>query len=390
MPHTRITLTRFIIEKQGHHPQARGQFSALLDAIATACKCISNVTGRGALAGTLDDEVGENVHGEPQKRLDVLSDEIMRTQTGWGGQLAAIASEEMEHIQVLESASQESRYLLVFDPLDGSSNIDVNITVGTIFSVLHRPDPSRPAVVDDFLQPGTEQVCAGYVLYGPATMLVLTVGDGVHGFTLDRDLGEFVLTHPDLRIPPQTREFAINSSNSRFWEPAVKRYVDECLAGRNGPREKDFNMRWIASLVAETHRILVRGGVFLYPRDSRQPQRPGRLRLLYEANPIAFIVEQAGGACSTGRGRMLEVVPESLHQRVPLIFGSSQEVEAIERYHQQADDGTDQEYRSPLFNERSLFSSSWGPCEPRPRSAGANGAQPFARPRDGPDTPGGN
>ncbi len=357
MPHARITLTRFIVEQQLRHPQATGQFSGLLDAICTACKCIANVAAKGALAGALGDAGSSNVQGEQQKKLDVLSNEIVLAQTGRDSHLAAMASEEMESIHVVGETSEDGRYLLAFDPLDGSSNIDVNISVGTIFSVLRTPEPSRTAVAADFLQPGSEQVCAGYALYGPATMLVLTTGHGVHGFTLDRDIGEFIVTHPDMRIPPATREFAINASNSRFWEAPVKRYVDECLAGSNGGRGKDFNMRWIASLVAETHRILVRGGVFLYPRDSRNPERPGRLRLLYEANPIGFIVEQAGGACSTGRERVLAVRPTSLHQRIPLVFGSTEEVALIERYHREFDEGIDQPYRSPLFNERGLFAS---------------------------------
>jgi fructose-1,6-bisphosphatase I/sedoheptulose-1,7-bisphosphatase len=207
----------------------------------------------------------------------------------------------------------------------------------------------------DFLQPGAEQVCAGYAIYGPTTMLVLTLGHGVHGFTLDREIGEFILTHPDLRIAPAANEFAINASNQRFWEPPVKRYITECLAGRSGPRAKDFNMRWIASFVAEVHRILMRGGLFMYPKDNKDPAKPGRLRLLYEGNPMAFLVEQAGGAASTGRGRILEVQPEGLHQRVPVILGSKDEVERIARYHGEHDRGVDQPFTSPLFNERSLF-----------------------------------
>jgi fructose-1,6-bisphosphatase len=243
----------------------------------------------------------------------------------------------------------------VFDPLDGSSNIDVNISVGTIFSILRAPqDIARPAVAD-FLQPGPAQLCAGYAIYGPSTMLVLTFGRGTHGFTLDRDAGEFILTHPNLTIPTHTREFAINASNERFWEPPVKRYVSECLAGKAGPRGADFNMRWIASLVAEVHRILIRGGLFMYPKDTKDPAKPGRLRLLYEANPMAMIVEQAGGAASTGRGRLLEVQPEALHQRVPVILGSRAEVERIAIYHREHDEGIDQPFVSPLFNARSLF-----------------------------------
>jgi fructose-1,6-bisphosphatase I/sedoheptulose-1,7-bisphosphatase len=252
------------------------------------------------------------------------------------------------------------KYLLVFDPLDGSSNIDVNVSVGSIFSVLRVPqdledmarDQQRDVCEADFLQPGTTQVAAGYALYGPTTMLVLTVGDGVNGFTLDPNLGEFMLTHPQMKIPVDTQEFAINASNARFWEAPVKRYVDECLAGKPGARGKDFNMRWIASMVAEAHRILMRGGVFLYPRDSKDASKPGRLRLLYEANPIGMIMEQAGGRASTGEKPMLSVQPTSLHQRIGLVFGSKNEVERIERYHAEP---AKAEMSNPLFAERSLF-----------------------------------
>ncbi|NTV96501.1 MAG: class 1 fructose-bisphosphatase, partial [Thiobacillus sp.] len=227
------------------------------------------------------------------------------------------------------------KYLLLFDPLDGSSNVDINISVGSIFSILRAPVPNRAAAMEDFLQPGTKQVCAGYALYGSSTMLVLTMGHGVNGFTLDREVGEFLLTHPDMKIPADTREFAINASNRRFWEPPVQRYVEECLAGTEGPRGKDFNMRWVASMVAEVHRILTRGGVFMYPRDTKDPSKPGKLRLLYEANPMGYIVEQAGGAVSTGYERILEIQPEGLHQRVPVILGSKNEVETIVSYHKE-------------------------------------------------------
>jgi fructose-1,6-bisphosphatase len=266
-----------------------------------------------------------------------------------------MASEEMECPVTVPEAHPRGRYLLVLDPLDGSSNLDVNVTVGTIFSVLRRTGGADTPAAEEFLQPGTAQVCAGYALYGPCCMVVLTLGRGVHGFTLDREVGDFFLTHPDLRIPEEAREFAVNASNQRFWEPPVKRYVAECLAGRTGPREADFNMRWIASLVAEVHRILVRGGLFMYPRDTRQPALPGRLRLLYEASPMAFLVEQAGGAASTGTDRLLELVPRQLHQRVPVILGSRAEVERLVRYHEAHARGDDRLYSSPLFNARSLF-----------------------------------
>jgi len=299
-----------------------------------------------------------NIQGEVQKQMDVISNEYFTQMTEWGGHLAGMASEEMDEPYQIPETLQRGKYMLVFDPLDGSSNIDVNVTVGSIFSVLRAPqeviDSGRDVVAADFLQSGTQQLAAGYALYGPTTMLVLTVGNGVAGFTLDPNLGQFMLTHPDIQVPADTNEFAINASNARFWEAPVKRYVDECLAGKPGPRAKDFNMRWIASMVAEAHRILMRGGVFLYPRDTKDATKPGRLRLLYEANPIGMIMEQAGGRASTGEVPMLGVKPTSLHQRIGLVFGSKNEVERIERYHAEP---VKVELDNPLFAERSLFRS---------------------------------
>ena len=253
--------------------------------------------------------------------------------TEWAGNLAGMASEEMDLPYQIPGQYPRGKYLLVFDPLDGSSNIDVNMTVGSIFSVLRGPDSGADVSEADFLQPGTQQVAAGYALYGPTTMLVLTVGNGVNGFTLDPNLGEFMLTHPLIQVPVDTQEFAINASNSRFWESPVKRYVDECLAGRTGPRAKDFNMRWIASMVADVHRILTRGGVFMYPWDKREPNKPGKLRLMYEANPMSWLVEQAGGAATNGKQRILDIVPSQLHERVSVILGSKNEVERVTGYH---------------------------------------------------------
>ena len=349
------TLTEFIIGEQRKFSDATGGFTALLNDIRLACKRIAYLIGKGALGGAQGAAAGENVQGERQMKLDVMSNDIFLRTNEWGGHIAAMVSEELEEVYAIPPQYPRGRYLLVFDPLDGSSNIDVNGTVGSIFSVLRCPEGVTEPAAGDFLQPGTEQVCAGYAIYGPTTMLVLTFGRGVHGFTLDRELGEFILSHPDLRIPAATSEFAINTSNERFWEPPVKRYISECLAGASGPRAKDFNMRWIASFVAEVHRILIRGGLFMYPKDSKDPAKAGRLRLLYEANPMAFLVEQAGGAASTGRGRILEVQPDGLHQRAPVILGSKDEVERIARYHGEYDRGVDQPYSSPLFNTRSLF-----------------------------------
>jgi fructose-1,6-bisphosphatase I / sedoheptulose-1,7-bisphosphatase len=355
MREARKTLTRYTIESEHRHPGSTGDFSGLLNSLATAVKIISNQVSRGALVGALGSAGLENIQGEVQKRLDIISNEVMVGETEWTGHLAAMASEEMADIYPIPAAERRGKYLLVFDPLDGSSNIDANISVGTIFSILRSPEPGGTPQAGHFLQPGTEQVCAGFALYGPSTMLILTTGDGVDGFTLDRDIGAFILTHPQLRIPEDCGEFAINASNERFWEPPVRRYIQECLAGRTGPRERDFNMRWIASLVAETYRILNRGGVFLYPKDSKEPAKAGRLRLLYECNPVAFIVEQAGGAASTGRERVMELQPSGLHQRVPMIFGSRNEVDRIVRYHSDEPAAPKASFDDSLFNSRSLF-----------------------------------
>lgn len=348
----RSTLTQFLIEERRPHPGATGDLNALICAVAVACKAIARRVAHGALGDFLGTAGTTNVQGETQHKLDVLANEIVLRATEWGGLVAGMVSEEMAAPFALPPHYPRGKYLLVFDPLDGSSNIDVNLSVGSIFSILRAANPGENAEPEDFLQPGVKQVCAGYAIYGPSTMLIISVGTGVHAFTLDPQLGEFILTHPVVRIPAAANEFAINASNSRFWEPAVKRYVDECLAGKTGPRGKDFNMRWVASLVAETHRILMRGGVFFYPRDTRDPKKPGRLRLLYEANPISFIVEQAGGRASTGRERILEVMPQELHQRIGLIFGAREEVERVEAYHR---DHNLHEYDAPLFAQRGLF-----------------------------------
>jgi fructose-1,6-bisphosphatase I/sedoheptulose-1,7-bisphosphatase len=359
MPLTgRWTLTRYLIEERRRYPDASGELNALILDVSLACKAITRIVAMGQLGAGANGAAGGavNVQGEVQKPLDVLSNDIFLRMNEWSGHLAGMASEEMDDPRQIPEAYARGKYLLVFDPLDGSANIDVNVSVGSIFSVLRAPADviasGRDVVEADFLQPGATQVAAGYALYGPATMLVLSVGNGVAGFTLDPNLGEFVLTHPGIRVPEDTQEFAINTSNSRFWEPPVKRYVDECLAGKTGPRGKDFNMRWIASMVAEAHRILMRGGVFMYPRDTKDAAKPGRLRLLYEANPIGFLMEQAGGRASTGRQPVLGVKPSALHQRIGLVFGSANEVERIERYHHEPMDDV---APPPLFAPRSLF-----------------------------------
>ncbi len=355
MPYRRTTLSKFIIEDQRRTATPEPGLTSLLNDIQTACKLIAVAASRGgvAVADVVQTEI--NVQGEQQKPLDVIANDIMVGTCEWGGQLAGMVSEEMDQPYDIPALYPRGRYLLVFDPLDGSSNIDVNMPVGTIFSVLRCPEGVSEPTLEDFLQRGTAQVAAGYAIYGPTAMLVLTLGAGVHGFTLDPEIGAFTLTHPGMTIPAESREFAVNVSNERFWEPPVRRYVDECIEGAAGPRGADFNMRWIASMVAEVHRILVRGGLFMYPRDTKDISKPGRLRLMYEANPMAMIMEQAGGAASTGRSRILEIAPEGIHQRVPVILGSRTEVERLVRYHAEYDAGEDTPFTTPLFNARSLF-----------------------------------
>jgi fructose-1,6-bisphosphatase I/sedoheptulose-1,7-bisphosphatase len=350
----RSTLTQFLIEERRRHPGSSGELNSLILDVALACKAISKRIASGALTGLLGKAGAVNVQGEQQQKLDVVANDIFLRTNEWGGQLAGMVSEELDDPYAIPHEYPCGKYLLAFDPLDGSSNIDVNVAVGSIFSILRAPTAGQHATAEDFLQPGTQQVAAGYAIYGPSTVLVLTVGTGVHGFTLDPDLGEFFLTRQDVKLPDATSEYAVNSSNRRYWEPAVRRYIDECLAGASGPREKDFNMRWVASLVAEAHRILTRGGVFLYPWDSKDPTKEGRLRLLYEANPIAFLIEQAGGLASTGRDRVLEVTPTDLHQRIAFIFGCRDEVERIVRYHTELPGEPDENW-NPLYGLRGLY-----------------------------------
>ncbi|MFT4560959.1 MAG: fructose-1,6-bisphosphatase I/sedoheptulose-1,7-bisphosphatase [Gammaproteobacteria bacterium] len=352
MRSTQTTFAEFLIAERRRFPEASGTLNALLLDIALACKSLSKRVANGALDASIGHHLFLAGGDGSSEKLETIANSLFLRATEWNGHLAGLASEEMSNLHPLPDTQQKGKYLLIFDPLDGSSNIDVNVSVGSIFSILRAPHGGESATEEDFLQFGREQVCAGYAIYGPSTMLVLTVGTGVHGFTLDQQLGEFFLTHPSMSLSRSTQEFAINASNSRFWEPAVKRYVDECLAGTTGPRDKDFNMRWVASLVAEAHRVLLRGGVFLYPRDTKDPERAGRLRLLFEANPIAFIIEQAGGSASTGRERLLDVEPQQLHERIGFIFGSSDEVELVESYHDQE---YGDEFDAPLFGGRGLF-----------------------------------
>ena len=348
---SRVTLSRYLIE-QTRSNNTPADLRFLIEVVARACKEINHAVSKGALGGVLGSMGTENVQGEVQKKLDIIANETLIEANEWGGHLAAMASEEMDGIYLVPNRYPQGEYLLLFDPLDGSSNIDVNVSIGTIFSVLKKPEGSPGVTEQDFLQAGAQQVAAGYCVYGPQTTLVLTVGDGVAMFTLDREQGSFVLTQENVRIPEDTKEFAINMSNMRHWDEPVKRYIDECLQGKEGPRGKDFNMRWIASMVADVHRILTRGGVFMYPWDKREPNKPGKLRLMYEANPMSFLIEQAGGRASTGRQPVLTLQPRELHQRIGFVFGSREEVERIERYHREPAAYKDD---NPLFADRSLF-----------------------------------
>jgi len=330
-----ISLTRYLVEQQRVDGLIPAQLRLLLEVVARACKSISHSVNKGALGEVLGSAGSENVQGEIQKKLDIIANEVLIEANEWGGHLAAMASEEMDEIYQVPNRYPRGEYLLLFDPLDGSSNIDVNVSIGTIFSVLLKPE-GVDVLEKDFLQAGHQQVAAGYCVYGPQTTLVLTVGHGVAMFTLDREQGSFVLTQEHVRIPEDTQEFAINMSNMRHWDAPTKRYIDECLQGREGPRGKDFNMRWIASMVADVHRILTRGGVFMYPWDKREPGKAGKLRLMYEANPMAWLVEQAGGAATNGQQRILDIAPEQLHQRVSVVLGSKNEVERVTQYYAQA------------------------------------------------------
>ncbi|MEY3295125.1 MAG: hypothetical protein RLZZ451_1173, partial [Pseudomonadota bacterium] len=319
----RISLTQYLVEQQREHGRIQGELRLLIEVVARACKRIAIAVNKGALGDVLGSTDQSNVQGEIVKKLDLIANEVLIEANEWGGHLAAMASEEMDSIHVVPNRYPQGEYLLLFDPLDGSSNIDVNVSIGTIFSVLRKVGHARGVAEEDFLQPGKQQAAAGYCVYGPQTTLVLTLGNGVAMFTLDRETGSWVLTATDVRIPEETKEFAINMSNQRHWAPPVRRYIGECLQGKEGPRGKDFNMRWVASMVADVHRIPSRGGVFLYPWDQREPDKPGKLRLMYEANPMAFIVEQAGGQATDGHERILDIVPSKLHQRVSVMLGSA-------------------------------------------------------------------
>jgi fructose-1,6-bisphosphatase I len=332
----RVSLTQYLVEQQRAHGRIPSELRLLIEVVSRACKHIAIAVNKGALGDVLGTAHSENVQGEVQKKLDVIANEVLVEANVWGGHLAAMASEEMDSIHVVPDRYPQGEYLLLFDPLDGSSNIDVNVSIGTIFSVLRKVGHGRGVSDEDFLQPGRQQAAAGYCVYGPQSTLVLTLGNGVSVFTLDRETGGWLLTETDLRIPDDTREFSINMSNRRHWSPPVARYIDECLAGKDGPRGKDFNMRWVGSMVADVHRILCRGGIFMYPWDKREPDKPGKLRLMYEGNPMAFIIEQAGGLASDGSQRLMDIVPTRLHQRVAVALGSKNEVQRVIDYQREA------------------------------------------------------
>ena len=355
----RTNVNTFLAMEQRRDPTLSGDFSMLFGDVVRSCKVVAQIVARGSLA-RLPNERGNPLPTPPeavgtQRTLDLLANQTFLKLCGWGGHLSAMSSGVLGEVSPVEANVPKGKYLLVFEPLDGASNIDVNLTVGSIFAILRCPDEVETPGEKDFFQPGTQQIAAGYALYGPSTMLVLTVGNGTHGFTLDREIGEFLLTHPNLQVPSGTRNFSINASNERFWEPPIRRYVDECLAGQTGAREKDFNMRWAAAMVADVHRILMRGGVFMYPRDTKDLSKPGRLELIHKANPMAMIIEQAGGLASTGYQRIGKLTPTSLHEQVPVILGSRDEVERIDRYHREYLSGEDKPFSSPLFGTRTLF-----------------------------------
>jgi fructose-1,6-bisphosphatase I len=332
-----ISLTQYLVEKQREKNLIPAELRLLLEVVARACKRISYGVGKGELAGMLGEAGSENIQGEVQKKLDVIANETLLEANEWGGHLAAMASEEMDHPYTIPNRYPKGEFLLLFDPLDGSSNIDVNVSIGTIFSVLRLPEGVHVPEEKSFLQTGSHQLAAGYAVYGPSTLLVLTVGDGVACFTLDRETGSWWLTTDGMTIPPDTREYAINASNARHWHEPVKQYVADLNAGRDGPFGKDYNMRWVASMVADIHRIMIRGGIFMYPADSREPGKPGKLRLLYEANPMGFLVEQAGGMATNGRERILDIQPAALHERVAVFMGSRNEVARVTGYHNRKD-----------------------------------------------------
>lgn len=327
---TNTTFKQYLVSAKPKGSTIPAGLQDLLLAVVDTCSNLSHEVAQGALIGLLGSAGSGNVQGEVQQKLDIIANDQLIDGVKGCKSLAGLASEEMESPVPIQGTGD---YLLLFDPLDGSSNIDVNVSIGTIFSILKKQDPSAPLQTSDFLLSGRHQAAAGYVVYGPQTTMALTLGDGVVMFTLNKETGEFVLIKDAVTISPSTKEFAINMSNMRHWADPVRRYVEECLAGTTGTRDKDFNMRWIASMVADVHRVLSRGGVFMYPWDKRDPKKAGKLRLMYEANPMSFLVEQAGGASINGTQTIMDLQPTGLHERVSVMLGSKEEIERLRQYH---------------------------------------------------------
>ncbi len=332
-----VTIERHIQDQQAQHPQATGAFSGLLRDLTLAAKIISREVRRAGLQNILGATGYQNVQGEEVQKLDIFANDTIRYCMEHGGHLCCMASEENADILLLPERYKKGRYVMLFDPLDGSSNIDANITIGTLFSVYRRVSKGLNGTMEDCLQPGYQQAAAGYILYGSSTMFLYTAGHGVHGFTLDPTIGEFLLSHENLRCPERGGTYSVNESNYHFWDSCTRKYVDH-IKDSDPDTGRPYSLRYVGSLVADLHRTIVKGGIFLYPADRRDPRKPkGKLRLQYEANPAAFIVEQAGGKATDGYGRILDLVPQELHQRVPLVFGSKLDVEDFERFVQQCE-----------------------------------------------------
>ncbi|MBI2417127.1 MAG: class 1 fructose-bisphosphatase [Ignavibacteriales bacterium] len=331
-----MTLERHIIEGERMHPEATGELSRLLSDLAIAIKIISLEVNKAGIVDILGLTGDENVHGESVRKLDMYAHDMMFKAMDHGGHLCIMASEEEEDIIHIPTDFEIGRYVLLFDPLDGSSNIDANVSIGTIFSIYRRQSPDGlPGTLEDCLQPGYKQVAAGYVVYGSSTMLVYTAGHGVHGFTLDPSIGEFILSHPDIRIPQKGKIYSVNEGNYKYWHPGLKQYI-KFLQEEDAPSSRPYSTRYIGSMVADVHRTLLYGGIFMYPADSRSPK--GKLRLMYECNPVAFITEAAGGIATDGNMRLMDKVPEHLHERSPIFIGSPDDVNTLLRFLRRAEE----------------------------------------------------
>ncbi len=339
-----VTLSQFLLLQERAHPGASGQFTGVLTDVALAAKMINREVTRAGLVDILGYAGRENVHGEKVQKLDQFARDVIYKVLGSTGQLAVLASEEDEDIIPIPDGQPVGKYVVNFDPLDGSANINANINIGTIFSILPRLSRSGPGGLPDCLQPGSRQVAAGYVLYGSSTMLVYTTGHGVHGFTFEATLGEFLLSHPDIRTPEHGRIYSVNESNYFRWSEGTKRYVD-WVKNEDQASGRPYSARYVGSLVADFHRNLLYGGIYLYPGDRKNPH--GKLRLLYEAAPLAFIAEQAGGAASDGRQRILDIHPAELHQKTPLYLGSAQNVRECEQFVQERHQAVTMDRRAP-------------------------------------------